>query len=314
MGQMNTSQARVVNRVLTTVAQGYTNQEYVGSMLFPSVPVTQRGGLVIEFGKNQFKLPETGRAPGSDLATRDTQYGSRTYGLKQNALAGKVPIELVDEASEGPGINLGIVAVNETRDTLMLRLEKEQADLARTAGTYGVNNKDTLSGASQWSHADSTPAAAIREASEAIRTGTGKYPNILIVSALVFAALREHPTIVERFKYTSKESITADMLAALLNLEKVCVGGAVFADNNTGAFSDVWGRDAILAYSKPAALAAMGSPSFAYTYRLNNNPLAEEPYYDNSKRSWLYPVIDETSAEIVAPDAGFLFTNAVAAP
>ena len=43
---MNAAGARVVDPILTTAAQGYQNNEFVGSALFPYVPVQQRGGKV----------------------------------------------------------------------------------------------------------------------------------------------------------------------------------------------------------------------------------------------------------------------------
>jgi hypothetical protein len=56
MPAMNPSQARVIDPVLTTVAQGYQNAEMIATALFPVVPVPLRGGNVITFGKESFML------------------------------------------------------------------------------------------------------------------------------------------------------------------------------------------------------------------------------------------------------------------
>lgn len=310
MGQMTPGQARVIDPVLTNVARGWKSQEFVGQNLFPFIPVGQRGGRVIQFGKEAFRLYQTGRAPGGSVSRVDYGYTNRTYGLKQDALAGKVPIELTEEAKAVPGINLGMQAVNSTMRIIQLGLEYQQATLARNAATYGTNNKSTLSGTSQWSDPASTPTKDIEEAKEAIRSAIGMYPNLLILGAPVFTGLKQHSEITDRFKYTSSKSITTDMLAGLWDLENVVVGKSVYADADDN-FVNVWGKDAILAYVTPESLQAMGAPSFAYTYRLNGYPIAEEPYYDKDERSWIYPVIQETSPEIVGADAGFLFTDAV---
>ena len=63
---MNTAGARVIDPILSTVAQGYQNAEFIGMNLFPYVPVGQRGGKIITFGKEDFALYATGRAPGAN--------------------------------------------------------------------------------------------------------------------------------------------------------------------------------------------------------------------------------------------------------
>ena len=52
MTQMTISATRVIDPILSTVAQGYKNSALIGSALFPSVPVTQRAGKIIQFGKD----------------------------------------------------------------------------------------------------------------------------------------------------------------------------------------------------------------------------------------------------------------------
>jgi hypothetical protein len=82
MSQMNPSQARVIDPVLTEVARGYKHPERVGMKLFPEVPVGQRGGKIIQFGKDSFKLYQTGRAPGGNVAVVDYGYSGSSYALE----------------------------------------------------------------------------------------------------------------------------------------------------------------------------------------------------------------------------------------
>lgn len=308
---MNTSQARVIDPILTTVARGYSNQKYIGNALFPQVPVNHRGGKVIQFNKDHFRRYNTRRAPGGNRAVVEFGYAGRPYALNQHALDGKVPIELMQDAKAVPGIDLSSQAVNAVMEITRLELECQQAELALNASNYGSSNKATLSGSSQWSHSDAKPAKAIRDAGQIIRGKTGMLPNLLVIGATVFASLQENPSIIDRIKYTGRDSITEEQLAKLFGVDKVAVGVAVYA-NDAGDFVDVWGKHAVLAYVSPASLQQMGSPSFAYTYQLAGHPFVQQGYFDNRTDSWLYPVTDEHSAEIVGADAGFLFTNASA--
>jgi len=309
MTQMTTAQARVIDPVLTNVARGYQNAEFVFSALFPVVPVGQRGGKIITFGKEHFRLYETLRAPGANVARAQASYGSDSYALEQHAIEEPVPFELLDDAAAVPGIDLGRGAVARGMDIIGLRVEKAAADLARNPAGYDVGNTVALAGTSQWSDPASDPIANIESYKEVVRGKIGRRPNTLLISGQVFAALKTNPAVVGRLKYTQREVATPDLLASLFGLDRVVVGDAIFESG--GTMADVWGKDAILAYTDTGSLDA-ARPSFGYTYRLRNYPIVEQPYAEKNVRSWIYPTIDEVQPVIAGPDAGFLIQNAVA--
>ena len=93
MTQLSTSGARVIDPILSTVAQGYQNSELVGSAVFPIVSVGQRAGKIIQFGKESFMAYDTARAPGSAVKRITTGYGSLSYGITDHALSAVVPSE-----------------------------------------------------------------------------------------------------------------------------------------------------------------------------------------------------------------------------
>lgn len=312
MTQMTPAQARVIDPILTDVARGYVNEDFVGTVLFPIVTVRQRGGNMIEFGKEHFRMYNTERAPGARVAQVTGGYSGRPYALRQHAIEETVPVENAEDAQRVPGVDLGSVAVRRGMNIILRRLEKQIADLARDPTAYDASHVATLSGTSQWSDfANSDPIDAVEAAKEVVRQAIGKRPNVMVMGAAVFAKLKQHPKIVERIKYTSRDVATPELVASLFGLQRVAVGDAVYLDESD-TMQDVWGKDAILAYSERGSLAQMGTPSFAYTYRLEGHPVTEEPYYDPKVRSWMYQVLDENAPVIVGPDAGYLFRNAVA--
>ena len=301
---MSANQVRVIDPVLTEIAQGYRHAEHVGHSLFPVVPVQVSGGQVLEFGKESFKLYQARRAPGT--ATKRVQFGylGKSFALVQDALEGQVPREYLRDAAQTPGVDLSRRAVNSTLRALSLTLEYDQAQLATAAGNYDSNHKIALSGTDQWSDGSSDPASDIDTGKEAVRSSVGIYPNTLILSAQAFNAVKEHPKVVERFKYTSKDSVTPDMLAALWDLEKVSVGKAVAFDD-AGNDIDIWGNNAVLAYV-PLTSSGMEDPSFGYTYTMQNHPLVEKPYYENNAKSWIYPVTYERLPVLTGILSGYL--------
>lgn len=313
MPQMTPSQARVVDAVLTSVAQGYKNAELIGNALFPYVAVGQRGGKIVSFGKEDFALYATGRVPGSNTRRVNFGYSSESYALESHSLEGQVPIELLQEANAVPGMNLGTLAVNKVQAIIGLRLEAAQAALATNGANYTSSNKASLSGSARWSDFTGTsdPISDVEAAKEAVRQQVGRRPNTLVLGAAVLAKLKDHPKILERIKYTGRDVPTPELLASLFGVARMVVGDAVYTGAD-GKFADVWGKNVVLAYTELGPLADQGVPTFGYTYRLNGYPLVEQPYFDRNSKSWIYPVTDEVSPVIAGASAGYLISNAVA--
>jgi hypothetical protein len=308
---MTAAQARVINPILTEVARGYKNADMIGLGLFPYARVTARGGNLIQFGKEAFKLYDTRRAPGGNVARINTSYTGVLYGIEDHSISEQVPIELMEDAAAVPGINLGSNAAMHGMDIIGLRLEKAHSDLAFNPALYAATNKITLAGVTQWSDPTSTPIANVETAKEAIRTQVGRRPNTFALGASVFAQIKQHPEIVDRLKHTSRDVATPEILAMLLGVQRVLVGDAIYT-NAAGVSADVWGKHAVLAYTDISGLQDATRPSYGYTYRLANYPVVEQPWYDPNTRSWVYPVHDAVSATLPGAEAGYLFINAVA--
>lgn len=313
MPQLTPAQARVVDAVLTNVAQGYQNAELVGGALFPSVPVGLRGGKIITFGKEAFQLYNTARAPGSNTARMQLGFASGSYAVIDYSLEAVVPIELQQEAEAGPGVNLTAAAVRTVQDTLALQLEKAQADLATTAANYDAAHKNVaLAGATLFSDlTNSDPIGVIETAKDAVRQTIGRYPNTVVLGAQVMKSLRQHSKILDRIKYTGRDVPTAELLASLFGVQRVLVGGAVYADT-AGTFTDVWGKNVVLAYTEIGGIADAGRPSYGYSYRLRGAPYVEPGYNDRNTKSWMYPVTDVVAPVIASSIAGYLISPAVA--
>lgn len=313
MPQMNTSQARVQDPILTAVARGYVSQKAaVANILFPIVRTGVRAGRIIKFNGDSFKLMSTARAPGA--ATKRVQFGysSETYSLVDYRLEGAVPTELMEEAAAVPGLDLGASAIRQVQDIIALERENKAATLARNASNYGAGSKATLSGTDQWSNAASNPFTVIETAKQAIRSQTGERPNVLVLGPKVLSALRVHDKVLSRLSTASdRNPATLAQLAALFEIDQIVEGGAVY-QTDAGAIADVWGKDAILAYSTPRSMQEMGSPSFGYTYQLTDRPMVEEAYFGNNESTWYYPYTDAYQPVIAGSVAGYIIKDAVA--
>ena len=313
MSQMTPQQARVIDPILTAVARGYEPQQnLIKERLFPRIDVVSRGGTIVTFGREQFQIINTQRAPGADTRSIQIGHGKDTYALVDNRLMGKVPVEDLEEAEAVPGIDLASGTIKVVQDMMALEQEQHAATLARAQAAYASTNKTgALSGGDLWTDPTSNPFVVIEAGKEAIRKKIGRRPNFMELGPTVLNALRIHPKVLDRLSTaTDRPPATIAQLVALFEIAEIVEGEAI-ADAN-GNFYDIWGNDAILAYTTPKSLQAKGSQSFGYTYCLKSRPIVEQPFWDGSKASWMYPVSDASKVVLTSADSGYLIRNAVA--
>lgn len=311
MGQnMNMGQTRVVDPILTEGARGYSNAEYVGGVLFPTVSMPTRGTKRIEFGREAYRRYNTRRAPGARIGRFGVGYEGDAVKLHQEALMASTPIEYQEEANAVPGIDLQQESVDVALDIIAKEKEINQAAVARDPGNYANSNKTILAGNDQWDDPDSKPKTLIGDMGEVIRTRTGRRPNVLLLGGKVATKLKSHANVLEQFKYTRSDSVTMADLATYFDLAQVVSGDAIY-DDDDGVSHDIWGLDVILAYVPQQAQRNMRVPSYGYTYQLRGHPFVEKVEWDKDTRSWTNNVIDEFSAELVGADAGVLIKSAI---
>ena len=308
---------RVVDTVLSNLALGYSNAESVGSLLFPSIPVTLRAGKIIQFGLEGFRLYNIRRAPGATIAEVEFGYSAGSYSLEQFAVKAKVPVEIAQEAQNAHAIDLGSGAVSLTMEIQSQSLEYQHAELARGAGNYDVGHKHAYTGATSWWNDSARPLDDIAQAREAVRRTCGKYPNTMVLGPDAWSAIRRHPQVLARFQNTDGV-ITLEQFARLVEIANVRVGQRTYYDDDDGQFHDMWGSDVVMAWVNPGAqnpstkpgVFQRAMPSFGYTYTLINTPVIEVPYYDQDTASWKYPNTTEQKPLLTGMLAGFLFVGA----
>ncbi len=310
--QQTPSQTRVIDPILSEHARGYRQAELIGRALFPFAFVGMYGGQVIEFDKSAFKLYNSRRAPGT--ATRRIRFGyeGKPYSIVPSALESVVPRELMRDASQVPGIDLGTRAVNTTLRSLNLEHEVRCAQIATNASNYDNDHKVNLTSTDVWSHEDSDPIGDIETGIEAIRSSVGVRPNTLVLPALAWRNVRNHPSIIHRAPDTEVRRVTLAMLREILNIPNIAIGDAIVAEDDN-EFGDVWGTSAVLAYvgqGNGGVNANMEEPSYGYTYVIDGHPLVEQPYWDANAKSWVYGTSFDNSPVLSGMTAGYLMEGA----
>lgn len=294
--------------LLSNIAQGYGNDSYVGMELFPEITVPKERVRVPEYGKENLKLYDSERAlrAASNVLTPD-DINLTEIALKEYDLA--FPIDYRETAITKEIFDLQRYAAQNVTDALRLKQESLIATLAQNAANYASDNKEALTGGDKWSASTGTPVADIAAARAAVRSSCGKYPNVLLLGAKTYEALKENKDIVDRIKYAQTGIVTESLLAAILNVDKVVIGRSISVDS-TGAFVDVWSDTAILAHVPQGARAQRSPfvPSYGYTFTMENFPMIDTWEADDKKVSYVRGTL-MTAPTLLAPSCGFLFTG-----
>ena len=309
--QLASPAARVIDPILTTAARGYMNPALIYRALFPQVTTSARGGTRIEFDRTDFRKVNTRRAPGGD--TQHIQFGheGKKFALTQHRLMGKVPVETAEEAMTVAGIDMGMRTVTGVQNIIGLEREIAAAELATAVATYDAGHTTALVGDARWDKADSTPTSDVMTAIETIRAATGMRPNTVVMGGAVYSKVRIHKDVLQQIRYDGgKQIATKDDLARLWDIDKVYVGDAIYVDEGDDP-QDVWGKHVVVAYSAVGSISRY-EPSYGYGYNLAGTPMVEQAYYERGVNSWLYPVTEEWTNEVVGKDAGYLIQNAIA--
>jgi hypothetical protein len=300
------SNQRTVDPVLTNIARGFTNASLIGTKLFPIVEVEKEGGKIPQFNKDSFKIFNTERAIRAKSNRISPELKSTIdFVLEEHDLEYPMDYREIDEDATP----LKIYATHVVTDGISLRLEKLIADIVQNLSTFPSGNKVTLSSSDQFDNSSSDPFDTFDTAKESIRSKIAKRPNVCVIGAASYNALKKHPAVLDRIKYTERAVVTAELLRQLLEFDQLYVGDAVYADDNNN-FVDVWSDNAIVAYIPTANSdlpRSVYEPSFAYTLRKKGNPLVDT--YNESGKVQLVRNTDIFIPKVVGSDAGYLIND-----
>ena len=299
------SKLRIVDPVLTNLARGYRNAQYIGEWLFPIALMDKEAGVVPLFGKEAFEVYDTERAirAQSNIMTPDDTDGLDVV-LREHDLAYPVDYREKNESMFDAESRASRRVVN----VIDLRREVTCAKLAQNPSTFAAGAKVTLAGSSQWSNGGGDPIGVVENGKEVIRSRIGVRPNTLTMGASVYQSLKFHPKLWAALGANERKLITVEHLKALFGIENILIGEALAGATNT---SDIWGDNLTLAYvAKPAggSQADYEEPSFGYTLRRKGMP--EIDTYDGSGGKVRFVRnTDIYKPVVVGSDAGYLIAD-----
>lgn len=326
---MNLDQVRVIDPILTQLAQGYKNAEGVATFFGPAVSMNTRAGRTLVFGKEAFAAQNFLRAPGSNIQKIQNEFGTRSFSLRQEAISWEIAEEIAAEAKNGAAqIDLRQYAAKDAANRLMQSWEITVADAVTTAASYESTCRFDLatraSGADQFNQATSDIEVLIDEAKEAVRAQIGTYPNKMVISPDAFNALKRNKRIRDFMQ--RGVLVNEATLANIFGLDEIRVARRLKLNQSTGSLENIYNNVAVLFYQPsgatdgfaPALDANYGNPAFGYTYTLAGYPIATPERFNIERRVFTGDILVERSFELVGMGenglvgAGAILTNVVA--
>jgi hypothetical protein len=309
-----------VDAILTNISVAYIQKadNFVAQKIFPVVPVDKQSDKYFIYTKADWfrdeaeKRADATESSGSGYTLTTDSYFADVYAFHKDIG------DQVRQNTDTP-LDPDRDATQFCTQRILLRQEIQWVTSYFTTGIWGT---DVVGGTNftQWSDfAGSDPMEDIELGKETILGQTGYEPNTLVLGYQVFRKLKNHPDFVDRIKYTSQKILTAEMIAAMLDIDRVFVAKAIkntAKEGQTASYSFVFGKSAWLGYVNPQPSILQPSAGYVFTWKGVSDGLGTNIGITRFRMQHLRA--DRVEAQVawtnkvVASDLGYFFSAAVA--
>lgn len=253
-----------VDSALTNISVAFMQDasHFIAEQVFPAIPVTHRSDVFHTYDIADARRDEVKpRAPGTESAGGGFRMGTDNYSC--DVFAFHKDVDDQTRANADAAVDVDEDATRFVTTRFMINRELRWSSTYFAAGVWD----NDVTPADLWSSGTSDPEADIDLGKSTILLDTGYEPNTLVVSWQVHQALKKHPLIVDRYKHTSSNSITAQMIAAFLEIDRYIISKATYnsADEGLAAVNAfIAGKHALLCYVAPSP--GLLTPTSGYTF------------------------------------------------
>ena len=311
-----------VNRPLTNISIAFIQQakNFVAARVFPSVPVDKQSDSYFVYTKaDWFRDEARKRGDSTESAGSGYDIGTTTYNCDVFAFHKDVG-DQVQANSDSPLDPLRDAAVFVIQ-RMLLRKEIQWATDFMVSGSWDTNKTGTTDFTKWSTYAGSDPITDIETGKATILQNTGYLPNTLVLGYTTFRYLKNHPLLVDRFKHTTPNVLTTELMAGIFDIERVLVCMAVKNtgnENEAASYSFVQtGADALLCYVNPTPSPRAPSAGYCFEWKGVSDGLGETV----ATRSFNMPQLGKRHQrveselafdnKVVASAMGYYFTTAV---
>lgn len=310
-----------VDVLLTDISVAFvqSSTKFVADRVFPRVPVQRQSDKYAIYSQSDFLRDEVDkRAPGAAPVRLGYRTSSTTYNADEWAAEHTIDDQVRANASAPymPEED----AVRFLTQKMMIKREAQFITNFFSTGnlwTGSSDAQDLIGGTdfTRWSNAASQPIEDIHRQQARIESKTGLLPNKLVLNRQGWFDLKNHPDIVDRVKYTSRDAVSTDIVARLMGLDDILVAAAVqntANENATGSFSYMAPDNALLVYTTPSPglMTPTGGYTFAWTGLIGSNEgQVIETYRDDRAVSDVVRIRAAWAQKIVTASVGVFFKD-----
>lgn len=316
----------VIQPQLTAITLAYRNARMIADDVLPRVPVASQQFKWSRYTlADGFTIPNTMVGRKSAPAEIDWTATEQTSSTIDYALDDKIPQFDIDAAAAAARV-AGVAPIDPRgrsvellTDLIALDREQRVASTVFALATYPSTLRTTLSGSSQWSHADANPIDAILRALDLplIR------PNVLVLGQATWTSLRMHPRVAAMIypgggnASVAGSPVTRQALAEVLEIDEVIVGQGWVNSAKPGQTPSIvrlWGKHAAALYRAPVVGGVDNTVTFGLTAQFGTRiagTIAQDP--DIGMRGGERVRVGEAVREVIsANDAAYYWHDAVA--
>ena len=272
--------------VLTKVGIDYRSPALIWPDIAPMVGVEERSAYYPIFGREHMRLPDTSRRE-SGGGARTVEFGvsKTTFTCEKHALNTFLLRDLMNAANVVTKEQFRQRAVQVVMGMLQMEHENNVRALFMTEASFATGYYLDIDGIAdrRWDETSGDPFGDMTTGISAVQTGTNCLEDeiVVIIPKAVWNELRHDSDLLDRIKYTQRGSMTPDILAALLGVRKVLIGGAVYQSARPGLAevpAALWTDKhvaIIYAPENPGQVASgsvLGALAAANTFKWNNLP------------------------------------------
>lgn len=315
MPQPTQSQVHV-DAILTNMSVAYQQEasSFIANRVFPTINVQKQSDKFFTYSQADFFRDQAKtRADGTESAGSGYGLSTDTYSSQVWALHKDIG-DQVRANSDSP-LDPDMDATRFLSQQMLIRQERDWAGSFFTTGVWDTDSTPST----LWSASGSDPIGDIETGKNTVLSDTGYLPNTLVLSYNVYSILKNHADFVDRFKYTSAESITPELIARLVEVDNVFVMKGVYngaAEGATASYSQIGDKDALLCYVAPSPGLMTVSAGYNMVWTgvgggLGTSTAVSRFRMDHLRADRL-EIESAWDFKVVASPLGYFFSNAVA--
>lgn len=303
--------------ILTNMSVAYQQdaKAFIAGSAFGEIAVKKKSDKYYKYAKDAFLRSEMKlRAPATESAGSGYGISTDNYSCEVFALHKDVS-DQERENSDSP-LDADQDAVEFLTQNALLNLEAQWIAAFFATSKWAT---DVTPGVLWSTPVTSDPIVDVNTGRKTILAATGREPNVLVLGYEVYNILREHPDFVDRIKYTSSEAVTVEIMARLLDVERVLVAKSIQVTSEEGATITtgfMHGKHALLAYSDPRP--GLKKPTAGATIKWTGiseglgEGVAVSRFRMDALKADRIEIEQAYTCKVVASDCGYFFNGAVA--